>query len=93
MPILRILARKFILGLHYLHHQCKLIHTDLKPENVLLKLTKDEINDIKNRGKRTESILKNIGHKLQDPNSTKDKPIEIINMNKKKTEKVTIPKH
>jgi len=41
-----------------------LIHTDLKPENVLLKLTKDEINDIKNRGKRTESILKNIGHKL-----------------------------
>jgi len=55
-------------------------------------LTKDEITDIKNRGKRTESLLKNIGHKLYGVNTTKDKPIEIINMNKKKVEKVTIPK-
>jgi len=52
------------MGLHYLHQYCKLIHTDLKPENVLLKLTKDEIEDIKNRGYKTEKILKNIGHKL-----------------------------
>jgi len=64
MPILRVLARKFLMGLHYLHQYCKLIHTDLKPENVLLKLTKDEIEDIKNRGYKTEKLLKNIGHKL-----------------------------
>jgi hypothetical protein len=38
-------------------------------------------------------LLKNIGHKLYGVNTTtKDKPIEIINMNKKKVEKVTIPK-
>jgi len=42
MHILRIMARQILLGLDFLHTQCKLIHTDLKPENVLLKLTKDE---------------------------------------------------
>jgi len=42
MHILRIMAKQILLGLDFLHTQCKLIHTDLKPENVLLKLTKDE---------------------------------------------------
>jgi serine/threonine-protein kinase SRPK3 len=63
MPILRILVRKFLLGLDYLHRYCKLIHTDLKPENVLLKLTEAEIIDIKQRSHKVEDIMKKIGHK------------------------------
>lgn len=69
-----------------------MIHTDLKPENVLLKLTKQEIEDIIIRGKRTESLFKNIGHKLYDPNTKKDNSNELINMNKKKNSQINMPK-
>jgi len=32
-----------LIGLDYLHRFCGVIHTDLKPENVLLCLTENEI--------------------------------------------------
>lgn len=63
MPILRVLARQILLGLDYLHRNCKLIHTDLKPENVLLKLTNEEQKEIQDRIKHVESTFQKIGHK------------------------------
>jgi len=30
-------------GLHYLHAKCKIIHTDIKPENILMCVTDDYI--------------------------------------------------
>ncbi|KAH3760616.1 CMGC SRPK kinase [Pelomyxa schiedti] len=36
IPIVKYIARQILVGLNYLHTTCKLIHTDLKPENVLL---------------------------------------------------------
>ena len=38
------------MGLDYLHRVCGIIHTDLKPENVLVKLTQDQINEIISKG-------------------------------------------
>lgn len=35
-PIVRDIARQILLGLDYLHRECGIIHTDLKPENVLI---------------------------------------------------------
>ena len=32
----RIIVKQVLEGLHYLHTKCKIIHTDLKPENVLM---------------------------------------------------------
>ncbi len=39
----RKIARQCLIGLDYLHNICKIIHTDLKPENVILTLTQDQI--------------------------------------------------
>lgn len=36
IPLVRKLARQCLIGLDYLHRMCHIIHTDLKPENVLV---------------------------------------------------------
>jgi len=33
-------------GLHYLHMKCKIIHTDIKPENILMCYTEDHVRRI-----------------------------------------------
>jgi len=38
------------MGLDYLHRICKIIHTDLKPENVIVCLTKEELEEIVKKG-------------------------------------------
>jgi len=38
------------MGLDYLHRVCKIIHTDLKPENVSLCLTDRELREIAENG-------------------------------------------
>ncbi|ORY49430.1 kinase-like protein [Rhizoclosmatium globosum] len=35
-PIVKRIMKQVLLGLDYLHSECKIIHTDLKPENVLI---------------------------------------------------------
>ena len=40
------MAKQCLMGLDYLHRMCNIIHTDLKPENVLVCLTPDEIKEI-----------------------------------------------
>ncbi|KAJ3013379.1 hypothetical protein NUW54_g1615 [Trametes sanguinea] len=36
LPAVRHLARQIVLGLQYLHDECNIIHTDIKPANILL---------------------------------------------------------
>ncbi|ETW09526.1 CMGC/SRPK protein kinase, variant [Aphanomyces invadans] len=36
IPLLKIMTKQMLEGMAFLHDQCKIIHTDLKPENVLL---------------------------------------------------------
>ena len=43
---MRILAKQCLIGLDYLHRMCNIIHTDLKPENVLVCLTPEELKEI-----------------------------------------------
>lgn len=43
IPIVRRMAKQVLIGLDYLHRYCKIIHTDLKPENVIVSLTRDEL--------------------------------------------------
>lgn len=85
MPILRKLARQMLLGLDFLHRFCNLIHTDLKPENVLLKLNDEEIQEIQERTSKVEHIFTNIGHRCYN-GSEKPKnnfSDELINMKRK----------
>ena len=39
-----------MIGLDYLHRKCRIIHTDLKPENVIVALNKSELFEITKRG-------------------------------------------
>lgn len=46
----RKIAKQVLIGLDFLHRICGVIHTDLKPENVLVCLSDEEIKDIVENG-------------------------------------------
>ena len=50
IPIVRRLTKQLLLGLDYMHRVCGIIHTDLKPENVSLCLTDEEVKEIATKG-------------------------------------------
>lgn len=58
MPLVKQITKQVLLGLDYLHRECGIIHTDLKPENVLI-----EIGDV-------EQIVKTY---VKDENNKEDK--------------------
>ena len=50
VEICKKIAQQVLIGLDFLHRVCGVIHTDLKPENVLLCLTPKEIKEIVEEG-------------------------------------------
>lgn len=50
IPLIRVLSKQCLIGLDYLNRICKLIHTDLKPENVVIALSKEELKEIYGNG-------------------------------------------
>jgi len=52
MPTVKIITRQVLLGLNYMHMVCKIIHTDLKPENVLFAISSEEIEILAHRLKQ-----------------------------------------
>ncbi len=56
IPLVRTMARQVLISLDYLHRICHIIHTDLKPENVLLCLTREQIGEIRSRGQLGKRI-------------------------------------
>lgn len=51
------IARQVLMGLDFLNRICRVIHTDLKPENVLLCLTEQEIKQIVEKGQLSNKEL------------------------------------
>jgi serine/threonine-protein kinase SRPK3 len=54
IDVVRNLARQVLNGLHYLHTKCQIIHTDLKPENIMLKEAIKPRNDFNNKTNEEE---------------------------------------
>lgn len=50
IPFVRIIAKQILIGLDFLHRMCGIIHTDLKPENVLVCLNSEELKEINETG-------------------------------------------
>ncbi|KAL9657319.1 hypothetical protein ABK040_011539 [Willaertia magna] len=44
----KIIMKDILIGLHFLHYECKIIHTDIKPENILVEQTTNKIKQIMN---------------------------------------------
>jgi len=51
IPICRVISQQVLMGLDYMHRICGIIHTDLKPENVLVQLSQLQIAQILLHGK------------------------------------------
>ena len=50
LKLCRKMAKQCLLGLHYLHKHCGIIHTDVKPENVLVCLDQSDLKEIYDNG-------------------------------------------
>ena len=59
LPIVRRMTKQVLIGLDYLNRKCRIIHTDLKPENVIVALQKSELQEIMNRG-QISTMNKNV---------------------------------
>ncbi|XP_066922342.1 SRSF protein kinase 3-like isoform X1 [Clytia hemisphaerica] len=46
IPMAKSIIRQTLAGLDYLHTKCNIIHTDVKPENILVCITEDEIQKL-----------------------------------------------
>ena len=46
IPIVREITKQILVGLDYMHRVCKLIHTDLKPENINFACREEEEFDL-----------------------------------------------
>lgn len=66
LHLVRILAKQCLMGLDYLHRVCNLIHTDLKPENVILNLYKEELKEIYQKGYLTTTNVYNLPDKIKN---------------------------
>jgi serine/threonine-protein kinase SRPK3 len=70
IEICREMSKQILLGLHYLHKYCGIIHTDLKPENVMVALNDSELKQIYdegqlNRKQEAERRLKKIKKRIR----------------------------
>ncbi|RKF51426.1 Protein kinase dsk1 [Golovinomyces cichoracearum] len=61
LPLVKQITKQVLLGLDYLHRECGIIHTDLKPENVLI-----EIGDVEQIVKTY--VKEDIKEKENNPN-------------------------
>ena len=94
LHLVKIITKQILIGLDYLHRFCGVIHTDLKPENIWICLTKKQIDEINETGKYEQSIfISNKSEKIKDDennNSFLEQCIienKIINKKKKKKKK------
>lgn len=57
LPLVRKLARQCLIGLDYMHRMCRVIHTDFKPENVVICVADDQVREIARTGQLTTSKM------------------------------------
>lgn len=101
VDICKSFLKQILKGLDFLHRECGVIHTDLKPENIVLQLTRTQTNelmqngviksDIKRKIDRIEAIPPDLIPKTEKKVTKKykktAKPIELFEKSNKKHHK------
>lgn len=85
IPYVRAIAKQVLIGLDFLHRMCGIIHTDLKPENVLVCLKDEELNEISETGYLDVSKKKKQKHPPKPDNQEMSK--EVLKKKKKNAKK------
>ncbi len=88
--LLKRVIRQTLLGLDYLHTECRIIHTDIKPENILLCLTPREIDELAARalqGLQQGAVVTPQGEATKVKKLTKNQKKKKKKQLKKKTQK------
>ena len=69
------ITRDILVGMIYMHEYAKVIHTDIKPENIMIKLPDDKLKSMidKIREYKTKPLSMKYLSKLQSQNSDKNK--------------------
>ncbi|EMR09826.1 hypothetical protein PNEG_02007 [Pneumocystis murina B123] len=76
IPLVKQITKQVLLGLDYLHRDCGIIHTDLKPENVLICINNEEaIAQVADTSQLTQSISPNIQNPGHNPVITNSQPL------------------
>lgn len=70
LSICKEITKQVLVGLHYLHTYCNIIHTDLKPENVMVCLNPSEMEQIVANGqlndsKKVKQVLFKVKNKIR----------------------------
>ena len=98
LSYVKIITKQILIGLDYLHRFCGIIHTELKPENIWICLTKKQIDEINESGKYEQSIFtSNKKEKSKDVDDTNNSFLaqcivenKLISKKKKKKKKKKI---
>lgn len=93
LPLVRKLTRQCLIGLDYMHRMCKIIHTDFKPENVVICLRDDEVIEIAKTGQLTttkmfehQEIIKKINMRIAGTLPAQEAPLVVEEMEEEKEE-------
>uniref|UniRef100_A0A8P4KRX3 non-specific serine/threonine protein kinase n=1 Tax=Dicentrarchus labrax TaxID=13489 RepID=A0A8P4KRX3_DICLA len=83
-PSVKQILTQVLQGLDYLHTQCKIIHTDIKPENILLCL-EEQSHKVPTGGSSSSTVLtlkgaKSTGTEKVNPYSLKEITVKIADM-------------
>ena len=78
LPFIRIITKQMLIGLDFLHRFCNIIHTDLKPENVLVSLTEEELRKIAEYGALNDNKAENDYNSNED-NNNKENDVKDLN--------------
>lgn len=87
IPNVKNIIRQVLQGLHYLHSKCKIIHTDIKPENVLICVDEPYIRKLAADAYEWQKM----GVKLPGSavsTAPREKPVDAAKMSKNKKKKL-----